>query len=231
MLLSYLISLVRRLIFVVKPDLVVHRFWKQRGRDYKDEEISSAYRLMYEEITDLCLQEKPERVLEYGCGYGYMSKLIFERGGKDRGIEFYGVDYSPAQIENARGYFSEGRFSVCDITRPIPEFSEGLFDVVTGVGVLMYIQPDRINNVVRELYRVCGKKLFAAEYYYKYLSPEKQSAYEKAFYSDGRRIYDYERLFEGVGFRNVRTVSFPSFTDPSVNTKNEMPQFLIIAEK
>lgn len=228
---KYLYKYFNKLLLKIAPTTVIRLMWNKRGVGYINNEIGDAYRLMYEDLAILCLKETPLRILEYGCGYGYLSKIVFEKNQGYLKIEHYGIDYSSTQIENAKNYFKEGNFYVCDITKRIDMFEDDAFDVVIGVSVLMYIQPDLIDNAIKELLRICKNKLFVVEYYYKYLSKAKQDSYKQAFYGDGRRIYDYESLLFNNGFKNVKIMPIEYFHNKEINIEGIMPQTLIVAEK
>ena len=225
-----LYSKIRKLLFWAFPDFMVRRSWLKRGKNYINEDLSDAYRLMYDMLANLCLKEKPKKILEYGCGDGYLLKEIFLKNSGNLNIEYVGIDYSPTQIENVKKFFKEGNFFVYDLTKGIHQFKDGEFDIVVGVDVLMYIQPALINNAISELHRICKNKLFLVEYYYKYLS-DKKEAYREAHFSDGRCIYDYAELLTKHGFKKINTVPIEFFTDKMINIQDEMAQTLVIAEK
>ena len=225
-----LYSKIRKLLFWAFPDFMVRRSWLKRGKNYINEDLSDAYRLMYDMLANLCLKEKPKKILEYGCGDGYLLKEIFLKNSGNLNIEYVGIDYSPTQIENVKKFFKEGNFFVYDLTKGIHQFKDGEFDIVVGVDVLMYIQPALINNAISELHRICKNKLFLVEYYYKYLS-DKKEAYREAHFSDGRCIYDYAELLAKHGFKKINTVPIEFFTDKMINIQDEMAQTLVIAEK
>ncbi len=220
-----------RLLRQLNKKYAAKLMWENRGSVYHLEEISMAYRNMYDYLSGLCLKEDPNSILEYGCGYGYLLKKIADRNNNSKKMYYYGIDYSSEQILHAKNYFKEAEFIVADLTKPLSSIKDNFFDVVIGVGVLMYIQPRDINKAISELYRLCKKKIMVVEYYYKYLNPAKQHAYKRAIRHDCRCIYDYSSLLEQVGFRNIQVVQMEFFYDPYINTLNEMPQTLIVADK
>src|SRR5581483_6716498 len=89
------------------------------------------------------------KVLDYGCGNGYLLGLYARRG-----AEVYGLDVTDRAIELARSRFAliglDGTFIRND-GATIP-FESGTFDVVCSLGVLHHI-PDPA-PVVAELFRV-----------------------------------------------------------------------------
>lgn len=222
---------VRSTIYKINPDFFLKDFWKKRGKDYAKEVQSESYRQMYDMIAALCLAEKPAHILEYGCGYGYLLKRTSELDKKREIQEYNGIDFSGTQIQNARINFPHGKFVQADLTKGLDFYANRKFDVVVGVGVLMYIQPDHIHAVIAELARVCRKKILLAEYYFKFLNQDIQARYLNANKHDGRCVYDYESLLKEHGFRDVKIERLKCFEDPSINTLNEMPQMLIAGTK
>ena len=89
-----------------------------------------------------------ERVLEVGCGYGWISRAIWETSK----VEWFGVDRSAEMVQQLRlGASEQGAHSaVVDATR-LP-FRDDCFDKVLCTGVLMHIAQD--THAVRELIRV-----------------------------------------------------------------------------
>lgn len=220
---------VKTIIYKVSPDIFLKNFWEKRGRVYSDEQMSGSYRLMYDEIANLCLSNKPKRVLEYGCGYGYLLKRIEELDHENTIEDFYGIDFSSSQITNAREYFPRGKFYQADLTKHLSMFSDDSFDAVFGVGVLMYIQTNGIENALKELKRICRRDIYIIEFYYKHLDRDKQKQYREVMTLDGRCIYDYEELLQKSKFQNVVTKSFDSFTNRTINKTNSMAQTLVMA--
>lgn len=59
-------------------------------------------------IVDAVVALRPRRVLDVGCGEGWLARALSERG-----IEVTGIDGSPALVESARAS-GGGTFHVCD---------------------------------------------------------------------------------------------------------------------
>lgn len=210
----------------------IHRNWEKRGGTYKNEKMLQVYELTYEYLADMCSEEKPKSVLEYGCGYAYLLKKIYKKtNGKCQ--RYFGFDFSGTQVAQAKNYFPQGHIEQNDICSSGCFSNQNPFDIVIGLSVLMYIHPGDIDNAISCLARICKKKLFLVEYYYKYLSPEKKVEYDKVVGNtgDGRFVYDYEGLLNKHGFINVRSAQIPAMVDSRINVKNCMPHTLVIAEK
>lgn len=222
---------INNMLYKILPRYMAKRYWSAYGKAFMNSAMSDSYSLMYEELAELCLREEPSRILEYGCGHGYLLNKISEINNDDRKIEFYGVDFSVDQIEKAKKYFQKGNFSCCDITKGLGQFKGEEFDMVIGVGVFMYINPKFIKYILSEFRRICKRKLFLVEYYYKYLSKEEKKVYDTASFFDSRYVHDYEPLLLGEGFKNITTVRIGSFADKTINKLGETPHTLLIAEK
>ncbi len=201
--------------------------WYIRGNTYHAEQISEAYLQAYDHIADLILQEKPNRILEYGCGYAFLLKKIYEKNTNNYIKEFFGTDYSATQIKNAIKKFPESKFTVADLCSKT-SYEDNFFDVMVGLGVLLCIPPSKIELAIAELHRICAGKIFIVEYYYKYLPDHKKTAYDN---TKDKYIHDYEELLRKQGFRNVQTFPIEAFANKTINILDEMPHTLVIAEK
>ena len=219
-------GLLRRLA----PRSVNRWFWELRGRAYAEQAMSPAYRAMYEELARLCLEPKPRAVLEIGCGYGYLLKRVYETGGKILGARHFGVDLAEAQVRGARRHFPQGKFFAHDLNRPLAGFADAQFDVVAGVSVLMYLNEAGARGALRELRRVCGRRLVLAEQSVKHLDDAGRRDFDKVRGYDGRHPHDFEALLKDAGFSRVEVRRIEPFFDPALNAAGEMPQTLFLAD-
>ena len=220
-----LIRIILRYLHIHRP---TKQQWEIRGESYKDEKISDTYKKMYLDIAQRCLAEKPKLILEYGCGYGYLLKILSQVDVEDTIKKYCGIDFSSTQIANAKQYFPEGIFYCENLLNNFKLFDDEAFDVVVGVGVLMYIDKKNIDCVLSGLFRITKSKIFIVEYYYKYLSDVKKAAYDSPSNVDSRVVYDYDELLKNVGFKSVKVVHLDYFTNSDTS---EMPHTLIMAAK
>jgi len=88
------------------------------------------------------------RVLDIGCGTGILAPFFL-----DKGCEYHGSDIAEHMIEQARERVPSERaaFSVGDVEAGL-DFPDGHFDVVTGLGLLEYL--DRLDSALDEIVRV-----------------------------------------------------------------------------
>ena len=99
-------------------------------------------------MINILNQQSFESVLEFGCGFGRISKLLLENFPIKK---YHGFDISPDQIENTRKLCSKFTNAEFEISK-INEFkSPDKFDLVIGVEVLMHIPPNEIQNTILKL--------------------------------------------------------------------------------
>jgi SAM-dependent methyltransferase len=95
-------------------------------------------------ITQAIQAKKPKLILDYGCGGGWLPRLICGRG-----FHVVGIDLSKKLIKIANSTCHEGDFIVCDAMK-LP-FRDNVFDFVVGISILHHL-PD-LRLALRELKR------------------------------------------------------------------------------
>ncbi len=94
-------------------------------------------------------------VLDFGCGWGFVSKFLLEKYSIDNYVAF---DASPNRVEDAKEYLID--YSVEFHTSMIEDFKANKkFDLVLGTGVLHHVPPDNIKSVLKHLLGLTGKYL------------------------------------------------------------------------
>ena len=91
-----------------------------------------------------------KRVLDVGCGHGYLVKFLLSQK-----YEVYGIDFSPY----AGGLIPSDRFLSIDARKRLP-FKDKEFDAVISTDFLEHLSVEELPNVVKEMERV-GKKVLA----------------------------------------------------------------------
>lgn len=106
-------------------------------------------------IFNLIKEVKPRKILDYGCGGGWLSKILVSEG-----YNVTGVDISENLIKIARRNIPEGEFYIEDCLN-LP-FSNDTFDLIIGFAILHHLD---LNNALLECKRVAKKdaKLFFIE--------------------------------------------------------------------
>jgi ubiquinone/menaquinone biosynthesis C-methylase UbiE len=89
--------------------------------------------------------EKPKLVLDYGCGGGWLSRLICKWG-----FEVIGIDLNRRLVRIAKSVCRKGDFVVCDAMR-LP-FRDGTFDFIIGISILHHLP--KLSMAFSELNRV-----------------------------------------------------------------------------
>lgn len=118
--------------------------WRESGNPYRRYKSEQDRRLVVEalEIHD------NDRVLEVGCGYGWISRALWNAAN----AEWTGIDQSVEMIRRLRTECPDrGSRAMHADARQLP-FRDGEFDKVLCTGVLMHIREHSI--AVRELIRV-----------------------------------------------------------------------------
>jgi SAM-dependent methyltransferase len=98
-------------------------------------------------IQEALAYKKPHFILDYGCGGGWLSLLLQEKG-----FSTVGIDVSRGMVRNAKIVCHNSEFLVCDAMR-LP-FRDGIFDFVIGISILHHLD---IKKATVELKRVSGE--------------------------------------------------------------------------
>ena len=118
--------------------------WRESGNPYRRYKSERDRQLV---LDSLALRDG-DRILEVGCGYGWISQALWEAAK----IEWTGVDDSVEMVERMRSTHRDraARLMLADACG-LP-FRDGEFDKVLCTGVLMHIR--HCTTATRELIRV-----------------------------------------------------------------------------
>jgi len=146
-------------------------FWSSGfGREYTDRNPQAA-----DELDRLYLQDygvsrsamnkeflsglSLGHILEVGCNVGSQLGLLQAQGYADLwGLELQ--DYAVEKAKTLTKSINIIKGSAFDIP-----FKDGYFDLVFTSGVLIHINPDDINEALKEIYRVAKKYIWGFEYF------------------------------------------------------------------
>ena len=101
-------------------------------------------------------------VLEVGCGFGRISKIILSNFPEIE--EYVAVDMSPDQLENAKRYVNSDkiRFIESDIQSLQ---ADKKYDLVIAVSVLLHVLPSDVDQVVAKLVSLSKQHVVNVDYH------------------------------------------------------------------
>lgn len=130
--------------------------WDIAAKSYAENQRSAPNNLTnWQIIKDMIGDIKNKTVLDAGCGDGFFSNELSERG-----AIVTACDGSKELIKIAKSDFKSVKFDVCDLTEELP-YNDGEFDLVISSLTLMDI--DCLDKFFSESYRVLnsnGKLVF-----------------------------------------------------------------------
>ena len=129
-------------------------YWLERGKVYKQEfQYNKKFKLQEQMLIDyLKKQVSFSTVLEVGCGFGRITKLLLSNFPEI--TEYVAVDLSPEQIENAKKYVLgvDKRTALKFIVSDIQSLElDSKYDLVIAPEVLLHILPSEIKDVIARL--------------------------------------------------------------------------------
>lgn len=160
-----------------KPGTLYQKPWKQ-----------SQYLEVWQRITSVLQNNKPQTVFELGCGPGQLAAMLFHYFPE---LSYRGIDYSAHAIKLARKNAPEGTFEVVDFDR-VDSFS-GKFDCILSTEVLEHVKDDI--GLIRKL---PNKSFFI------FTVPNKDAkAHQRFFVSQKDVETHYSHLFEKLTVESV----------------------------
>lgn len=92
---------------------------------------------VYAQAADF-LSTRSGAIADVGCGTGRLARLLWLRGERD----YWGVDFSPTRIAEARRYVPEARFEVGDVYEQQVRDRLGGFDRLVALEILEHVEDD-----------------------------------------------------------------------------------------
>ena len=176
-------------------------YWIEHGKNY---------RMNFKHTKQFALQEKMlidylqtiapfSTVLEVGCGFGRITKLILSNFPEIR--EYIAVDLSSHQIDEAQKYVNELqsvdslRFMVSDIESLLIEKK---YDLVLASEVLLHVLPSDIKSIIGKLVEMSSKHVVDIDWYVeklpKNVAPHNFLHQYEQIYREFSRVKDVIRI-------------------------------------
>ena len=174
------------------------------------------------------LFKKESRILELGCGKGYLSEYLIKNG-----FNVLSTDISGSVLEGFKSRVPEASVLKLDLSRILP-FNDSSFDIIIADLCLHYFSHDETVNILKEINRIMAQ----SGYLLARVNSEKDINYgagdgielEKSFFNQNGH---YKRFFS----RETAEYFFKDWSSISVSEKttskyiSEKHVLQIIAEK
>jgi ubiquinone/menaquinone biosynthesis C-methylase UbiE len=149
-------------------------------------------------------QESVKSVLELGCGFGRVTKLLLTEFPVIK--EYLAVDLSPHQLENAKKYIGSNNDKITFLLSDIQNLDTNnkKYDLVIISEVLLHIKPDEIDPIIKKIISLSKKHVVNIDWYEDTLPLDYK---KRATYNF---IHQYEELYK-------------KYTEPSTTTIKRIP--------
>jgi ubiquinone/menaquinone biosynthesis C-methylase UbiE len=175
-------------------------YWSQRKIDWKEAYASTWNHPHRQMIVDALRGMKFTQLLELGCASGPNLIRITK---EFPGVQVGGIDISADAIETARGILPPN--AVLDVgSADNCFFADKCTDVVLADACLIYLGPEKIDQVMKEMRRVARKHVVLVEFH-------EPSWWRRlaVWWKSGYFAYDYEKLLKKHGFWDIEIKRIP----------------------
>lgn len=169
-------------------------YWNERGKIYLKNFEYDKNKAVQEDFLLNHINQFSEpftSVLELGCGFGRITKLLLNNYNGIR--EYVAVDLSTHQIENAKKYLKSISTSNISLTFQVSDIksfqSKKKYDLVLLSEVLMHILPSEIESVINKVISLSKKHIINIDWYEE--EPPKKIASHNF-------IHEYEKLYNSI---------------------------------
>jgi len=169
-------------------------YWNERGKIYLKNFEYDKNKAVQEDFLLNHINQFSEpftSVLELGCGFGRITKLLLNNYNGIR--EYVAVDLSTHQIENAKKYLKSISRSNISLTFQVSDIksfqSKKKYDLVLLSEVLMHILPSEIESVINKVISLSKKHIINIDWYEE--EPPKKIASHNF-------IHEYEKLYNSI---------------------------------
>lgn len=169
----------------------VNAYWLERGKTYMGETRTPAefHRLQERFLLDVLSGGNVPmgRVLEIGCGFGRITRLLAERWPE---ANITALDLSPEQLANARRHCGDNsriRFEQFDFYSGVP-FPADHYDTVVAIEVFLHHPPEFVGQLFQRLSQV-GQTIVSIDWSEEWPGPLPEHVW----------LHDYPKLFAEAG--------------------------------
>lgn len=170
----------------------IHLLKKDWKKGYLDKEcLEEDHRKFL--INKVLNNKKIKKILELGCGDGVNLRKISKR---NKYIKLYGIDINKAAIQKGINDLSNSNHKIKLIQQNIKNlkiYKDNEFDIVFTDAVLLYIDKNKIKEIITEIIRISRLKVFLCE----------QHTYGKTFYND-KWVHNYKKIIQSL----TKSISF-----------------------
>ncbi len=141
-----------------------------------------------------------DSLLEVACSSG---QNFFTLAPMFPNVEFAGIDRDKKAVDEGRLLLEKNNISNVKLTvtdaRDLSMFKENSFDVVMSCAFMLYIWPDDVEPVLKEMFRVAKRKIIVMEQHQ--VHPDGNRKYIGTYYNfkqsyPGYWLRDYKQLFK-----------------------------------
>lgn len=181
----------------------VSEYWKKRGPNYQKElekkSKSLQLRLELQEkiIKKLISEFKPKSILEIGCGSGRFTKILSEI---TEFKKYLALDISQGQIDSAKKYVNNDKIDF-QCTKIQDLDIDEKFDLVFSSEVLMHIDFNDIDSVIKKMVSYANKKIITIDWF-----DTKNIGKAAGGYCF---IHDYQTIFKKFNIKSVKIQLIP----------------------
>ncbi len=138
-------------------------YWTKRGKTYKQKFVYNEFFNQQEKsLLDYLQKISFKTILEFGCGFGRITKLILDNFSVHK---FTAFDLSTDQIDNAKE-LCKNHSNVVFTVSTIQDFnSDEKYDLVIGIETLMHVLPIEINHVINRLANFSQKYMVNLDFF------------------------------------------------------------------
>lgn len=154
-------------IFGTRADELYWKFRHIFDKNWAESYISSESVECREFIINEISRHLPfDNILEIGCASG---PNLYKLAKKYPEIKFYGIDISKKAIKVGKDIFKKENinnvFFNVSKAESLKDFEDKSIDLVFTDAVLIYIGPDKIKSVIKEMIRVAKRKILLFEWH------------------------------------------------------------------